>query len=56
MSAIPSLKLNTGALIPAIGLGAAAGFTPEDIAGSKDWILGALKVRHWSAHNGGRFR
>ncbi|KAJ7777496.1 NADP-dependent oxidoreductase domain-containing protein [Mycena olivaceomarginata] len=43
MSAIPSLKLNTGALIPAIGLGAAAGFTPEDIAGSKDWILGALK-------------
>ncbi|KAJ7196510.1 NADP-dependent oxidoreductase domain-containing protein [Mycena pura] len=46
MTAIPSLKLNTGALIPAIGLGAAAGFTPEDIAGSKAWILGALKVRH----------
>ncbi|KAJ7268291.1 NADP-dependent oxidoreductase domain-containing protein [Mycena rebaudengoi] len=44
MSLIPSLKLNTGASMPAIGLGAAAGFTSEEIIGSKDRILGALKL------------
>ncbi|KAJ7437434.1 reductase AKOR2 [Mycena galericulata] len=44
MSAIPSLLLNTGASIPAIGLGGAAGFTPEDIANSKAWIQRALQM------------
>ncbi|KAJ7089894.1 NADP-dependent oxidoreductase domain-containing protein [Mycena belliarum] len=41
MSSIPSIKLNTGASIPAIGLGA---FTGEVVEGSEKWILTALQA------------
>ncbi|KAJ7323335.1 NADP-dependent oxidoreductase domain-containing protein [Mycena albidolilacea] len=45
MAAIPSIKLNTGALIPAIGLGAAPGdFTPQAAADSEKWILTGLQA------------
>ncbi|KAJ6616985.1 NADP-dependent oxidoreductase domain-containing protein [Mycena sp. CBHHK59/15] len=48
MSAVPSIKLNTGATIPAIGLGAAPtsthAVTPEAIIDSQNWILTALKA------------
>ncbi|KAK7031641.1 putative aldo-keto reductase [Favolaschia claudopus] len=45
MAAIPSMKLNTGALIPAIGLGAAPGeFTPQGVAESEKWFLTAIKA------------
>ncbi|KAJ7663805.1 NADP-dependent oxidoreductase domain-containing protein [Mycena polygramma] len=45
-----SIKLNTGALIPAIGLGGAPNeFTPEAIADSEHWLLTAFKAgyRHF---------
>ncbi|KAJ7708937.1 reductase AKOR2 [Mycena rosella] len=42
MSSIPSIKLNTGASIPAIGLG---GFTPDpNIAGAEKWFLTAFQA------------
>ncbi|KAJ7708921.1 reductase AKOR2 [Mycena rosella] len=42
MSSIPLIKLNTGASIPAIGLG---GFTPDpSIAGAEKWFLNAFQV------------
>ncbi|KII87975.1 hypothetical protein PLICRDRAFT_111896 [Plicaturopsis crispa FD-325 SS-3] len=44
MSAIPSLKLNTGATIPAIGLGVFAGWEQSERDAAKDWILTALKA------------
>ncbi|KAJ7308547.1 NADP-dependent oxidoreductase domain-containing protein [Mycena albidolilacea] len=50
MAAIPSMKQNTGAFIPAIGLGTAPSeFTPECIADSERWFLTALQAgyRHF---------
>jgi len=45
MAAIPSIKLNTGALIPAIGLGAGPdAFTPEGMADSERWFLTGFKA------------
>ncbi|KAJ7860417.1 NADP-dependent oxidoreductase domain-containing protein [Mycena olivaceomarginata] len=45
MAAIPSIKLNTGAFIPAIGLGAAPSkFTPEGRADSERWFLTAFQA------------
>ncbi|KAF7343205.1 Aldo/keto reductase [Mycena venus] len=45
MAAIPSIKLNTGALIPAIGLGGGPDdFTPEGIAGSEKWLRTAFET------------
>ncbi|KAJ7881189.1 NADP-dependent oxidoreductase domain-containing protein [Mycena leptocephala] len=45
MAAIPSIKLNTGALIPVIGLGAAPSrFTPDAIVDSERWFLTAFKA------------
>ncbi|KAJ7663840.1 NADP-dependent oxidoreductase domain-containing protein [Mycena polygramma] len=45
MAAIPSLKLNTGALIPAIGLGAGPDvFTPAATKDYEKWFLTALKA------------
>ncbi|KAJ7663804.1 NADP-dependent oxidoreductase domain-containing protein [Mycena polygramma] len=42
---IPSIKLNTGALVPAIGLGAATDeFSEQAIADSEKWILTAFKA------------
>ncbi|KAJ6458118.1 NADP-dependent oxidoreductase domain-containing protein [Mycena vitilis] len=42
---IPPIKLNTGALIPAIGLGAATDeFSEQAIADSERWILAAFKA------------
>ncbi|KAJ7860466.1 NADP-dependent oxidoreductase domain-containing protein [Mycena olivaceomarginata] len=42
---IPSIKLNTGAFIPAIGLGAASSkFTPEGRADSERWFLTAFQA------------
>ncbi|KAJ7663802.1 NADP-dependent oxidoreductase domain-containing protein [Mycena polygramma] len=44
MASIPSIKLNTGALIPATGLGAGLWvITPEALADSEKWVLTALK-------------
>ncbi|KAH9951734.1 NADP-dependent oxidoreductase domain-containing protein [Amylocystis lapponica] len=40
---VPSLKLNTGAFMPAIGLGAWSGVTKEQRASGKAWFLTALK-------------
>ncbi|KAJ7347289.1 NADP-dependent oxidoreductase domain-containing protein [Mycena albidolilacea] len=50
MAAIPSIKLNTGAEIPAIGLGGGPdGFAPEDMAASEKWFLTAFEAgyRHF---------
>ncbi|KAJ7789779.1 NADP-dependent oxidoreductase domain-containing protein [Mycena olivaceomarginata] len=48
MAAIPSIKLNTGAQIPAIGLGGGPdAFTPEAIADSERWFLTAAGYRHF---------
>ncbi|KAJ7837816.1 NADP-dependent oxidoreductase domain-containing protein [Mycena olivaceomarginata] len=50
MAAIPSIKLNTGAFIPAIGLGATPSeFTLESMADSERWFLSAFKAgyRHF---------
>ncbi|KAJ7364417.1 NADP-dependent oxidoreductase domain-containing protein [Mycena albidolilacea] len=50
MAAIPSIKLNTGAQIPAIGLGGGPdAFTPEAIADSERWFLTAFEAgyRHF---------
>ncbi|KII85717.1 hypothetical protein PLICRDRAFT_115962 [Plicaturopsis crispa FD-325 SS-3] len=44
MSAIPSLKLNTGASIPAIGLGVWGGWEQSSRDAAKDWVLTALKA------------
>ncbi|KAJ7663834.1 NADP-dependent oxidoreductase domain-containing protein [Mycena polygramma] len=45
MTAIPSLKLNTGALIPAIGLGAGPDvFTGDAYKDYEKWVLTALKA------------
>ncbi|KAJ6457401.1 NADP-dependent oxidoreductase domain-containing protein [Mycena vitilis] len=45
MAAIPSNKLNTGALIPAIGIGAAPeAFSEEAIADTERWLLTAFKA------------
>ncbi|KAI0939330.1 hypothetical protein AcV5_000783 [Taiwanofungus camphoratus] len=43
MSSVPKFKLNTGALIPAVGLGAWSGTTKEERAVSVNWITTALK-------------
>ncbi|KAJ6580971.1 NADP-dependent oxidoreductase domain-containing protein [Mycena capillaripes] len=54
MAAIPSRKLNTGALIPGIGLFCCLGggpddFTPEGLAASEKWFLTGFKAgyRHF---------
>ncbi|KAJ7762888.1 NADP-dependent oxidoreductase domain-containing protein [Mycena metata] len=50
MAAIPSIKLNTGADIPAIGLGGGPdGFTPEHVAAAEKWFLTAFEpgYRHF---------
>jgi len=44
MSPVPKFKLNTGALIPAIGLGGWGGVTKEERAGAVSWMLTALKA------------
>ncbi|KAJ6631839.1 NADP-dependent oxidoreductase domain-containing protein [Mycena sp. CBHHK59/15] len=42
---VPSVKLNTGASMPAIGLGAApVHWTPEGKAETKNWVLTALQA------------
>ncbi|KIK51149.1 hypothetical protein GYMLUDRAFT_181827 [Collybiopsis luxurians FD-317 M1] len=41
---VPARKLNTGAVTPGVALGCAAGFTVEDIIGSKAWFLTAIKA------------
>ncbi|KZT13088.1 Aldo/keto reductase [Laetiporus sulphureus 93-53] len=43
MSLVPKLKLNTGALIPAIGLGGWSGTTKEQHAQATPWMLTALQ-------------
>ncbi|KAF7345381.1 Aldo/keto reductase [Mycena venus] len=49
MAAIPSIKLNTGAQIPAIGLGSASDFTAEGNAQAEKWFLTAFQAgyRHF---------
>ncbi|KAF7345400.1 putative aldo-keto reductase [Mycena venus] len=50
MAATPSITLNTGTKIPAIGLGAAPSvFTPEGVVQSEKWFLTAFKAgyRHF---------
>ncbi|KAI0729344.1 NADP-dependent oxidoreductase domain-containing protein [Fomitopsis betulina] len=49
MTSIPKLKLNTGAEIPAIGMGCWAGFSEEEAEGAVSWLLSALKAgyRHF---------
>ncbi|THH02936.1 hypothetical protein EW145_g6673 [Phellinidium pouzarii] len=52
----PYLTLNTGAKIPAIGLGCWSGLTPEEHESARPWILSALKTgyRHLdTAHDYG---
>ncbi|OCH92194.1 Aldo/keto reductase [Obba rivulosa] len=44
MSAIPKFKLNTGASIPAIGLGGWGGMEDEERAASVQWMVPALKT------------
>ncbi|KAJ3556148.1 hypothetical protein NM688_g2181 [Phlebia brevispora] len=44
MSASTTFKLNTGATIPAIGLGTWAGFTHEEQEAAKDWIAGYRRI------------
>ncbi|CAL1707770.1 unnamed protein product [Somion occarium] len=44
MSAIPIRKLNTGAVIPGIGLGCGSDLTPEGIRETKNWVLSAIKL------------
>ncbi|KAF8913277.1 reductase AKOR2 [Mucidula mucida] len=39
-----TVKLNTGAEIPQIGLGGWAGFTPEERFAARDWLLAGLKA------------
>lgn len=41
---VPYFKLNTGASIPAIGLGCWGGVTKEDRYAARHWILAALKA------------
>ncbi|KAF7792909.1 hypothetical protein EIP86_004011 [Pleurotus ostreatoroseus] len=41
---VPMFKLNTGADVPAIGLGTWAGFTKEEQAGARDSVLEGLKA------------
>ncbi|KAJ7663861.1 NADP-dependent oxidoreductase domain-containing protein [Mycena polygramma] len=54
MAAVPTIKLNTGALIPTIGIGAAPeAFSEEAIADTERWLLTAFKAgyRHFdTAH------
>lgn len=44
MSSVPKFKLNTGASIPAVGLGGWSGTTKEEHARSTPWFLSALKA------------
>ncbi|THV02576.1 Aldo/keto reductase [Dendrothele bispora CBS 962.96] len=41
---VPTFKLNTGAEFSGVALGCYGGFTPEEIAQSKNWFLTALKA------------
>ncbi|KAF8501358.1 NADP-dependent oxidoreductase domain-containing protein [Gautieria morchelliformis] len=53
MSQVPSIQLNNGVLIPAIGLGCWAGHTPEQREAGQHWMVTALKngYRHFdTAH------
>ncbi|TFY61644.1 hypothetical protein EVJ58_g4384 [Rhodofomes roseus] len=43
MTAVPKFKLNTGALIPAVGLGGWSGTTKEQHAQATTWMLTAIK-------------
>jgi len=43
MSTIPLVKLNTGAYMPAVGLGTWSGWTQEENDSAKTWILTALQ-------------
>ncbi|KAH9844149.1 NADP-dependent oxidoreductase domain-containing protein [Rhodofomes roseus] len=49
MDSVPKFKLNTGAQMPAIGMGCWAGFSEEEAEGAVSWFLTALKVgyRHF---------
>ncbi|EED81456.1 predicted protein [Postia placenta Mad-698-R] len=44
MSTVPNFKLNTGSLMPAVGLGCWGGFTKEDRVQAESWILAALNA------------
>ncbi|KDQ49935.1 hypothetical protein JAAARDRAFT_82050 [Jaapia argillacea MUCL 33604] len=54
MSSIPRLTLNTGAPMPAIGLGCWGGVTEAERAAAEPWILTALKAgyRHLDTAHG----
>ncbi|PCH41513.1 Aldo/keto reductase [Wolfiporia cocos MD-104 SS10] len=43
MSSVPKFKLNTGALIPSVGLGGWGGLTKEERAATVPWFVTALK-------------
>ncbi|EPT03646.1 hypothetical protein FOMPIDRAFT_155282 [Fomitopsis schrenkii] len=49
MTQVPKFKLNTGAEIPAIGMGCWAGFSEGEAEGAVSWFLSALKAgyRHF---------
>ncbi|KAH9938306.1 NADP-dependent oxidoreductase domain-containing protein [Fomitopsis serialis] len=49
MASVPKFRLNTGAEMPAIGMGCWAGFSEEEAQGAVTWFLTALKAgyRHF---------
>ena len=48
MLTIPKHKLNTGALIPGVGLGCGPDGLADGLLTTKPWILTGIKVRMWT--------